>query len=709
MPMLDPRPAEDARATMARHVREEAAALAATRRPAPQSRPSNGEAHEMWPPVATFTKSLPHDAQGFVDPDAYDELIAALNQSASSDRFTPFPGTYRSQRRAAFEVTLNPKAAYAGARPGEAGPRTLESPLAGHLFDLEGPDADAVAMPPAPAMGSDELVAEMAEVYAMALLRDVPFNAFEDGASDETGAGGLTVSGAVGALNRLAWFDGTAEGPGHGALSAREEARRRARTGDGSPLTAQTVFRGSTPGSRVGPYISQFLLIGNTGRGASAGPTLAAADADAGKAQRAYNVSKVFVPDEAGALFPSPASAGGAAAAGGGATDHAAGAIQYGQQVVSQKMIPHEPGVDHMQSWADWLDVQNGLDTRARDRFLRPGGGGSAARFIHTPRDLATYVHFDALYQAYLNACLILLGQEAPFDAGLPEGQGHPTRAAFATFGGPHILTLVTEVATRALKAVRRQKFQIHLRARPEAIGGALTLASAAGRPARYHGRDVGFYGAAESMIADLKGASALHAALQAHGGTAKLKQGEAALPGGAPAWLDGAENWLLPMAFPEGSPVHGSYGAGHATVAGACVTVLKAFFEMFDVEGDEPGSLYRSASGLSLRDMIDGGVGLLFPRELTLTEIGPPGKRIAATYRTHADGSALVPGADEGLTVQGELDKLAANISIGRDWAGVHYYTDYYESLRMGERVAVGLLQEQMLTYREPLSMRFT
>ena len=387
-----------------------------------------------------------------------------------------------------------------------------------------------------------------------------------------------------------------------------------------------------------------------------------------------------------------------------------AGAIQYGQQVISQKLIPHEPSVDHLQGWADWLDVQNGLDTRSRDRFLQPGAaGGSAARFIHTPRDLATYVHFDALYQAYLNACLILLGQEAPFDAGLPEGESHPTRAAFATFGGPHILTLVTEVATRALKAVRRQKFQIHLRARPEAIGGALTLASAAGRPAQHHGRDVDFYGAAESMIADLKGASALHAALQAYAGANTLKAGAGALPGGAPAWLDGAENWLLPMAFPEGSPVHGSYGAGHATVAGACVTVLKAFFEMFAVADGKAGDLYRAKNGKSLTEMIAGGVDLLFPQELKLTEIGPPGKRIAVTYRTNEDGSALVPGADEGLTVQGELDKLAANISIGRDWAGVHYYTDYYESLRMGERVAVGVLQEQMLTYREPLSMRFT
>ncbi len=33
--------------------------------------------------------------------------------------------------------------------------------------------------------------------------------------------------------------------------------------------------------------------------------------------------------------------------------------------------------------------------------------------------------------------------------------------------------------------------------------------------------------------------------------------------------------SYLLPRAFPEGSPIFPSYGAGHATVAGACTTVL--------------------------------------------------------------------------------------------------------------------------------------
>jgi len=57
-------------------------------------------------------------------------------------------------------------------------------------------------------------------------------------------------------------------------------------------------------------------------------------------------------------------------------------------------------------------------------------------------------------------------------------------------------------------------------------------------------------------------------------------------------------------------------------------------------------------------------------------------------------------------LTVEGELNKLASNISIGRNWAGVHYFTDYYESLLMGEEIAIGILEEQKLMFNENFSM---
>jgi hypothetical protein len=133
-------------------------------------------------------------------------------------------------------------------------------------------------------------------------------------------------------------------------------------------------------------------------------------------------------------------------------------------------------------------------------------------------------------------------------------------------------------------------------------------------------------------------------------------------------------DNWLLPMAFPEGSPAHPSYGAGHGTVAGACVTILKAWF-------DHGWNLVHNGSPIAYESRID--------------------------YKSNEselhDVSATL---NRPLTLEGELNKLAANISIGRNWAGVHYYSDYYESFRLGEQIAIGLLEEQKLTYGENFSM---
>src|SRR6185295_13063747 len=85
----------------------------------------------------------------------------------------------------------------------------------------------------------------------------------------------------------------------------------------------------------------------------------------------------------------------------------------------------------------------------------------------------------------------------------------------------------------------------------------------------------------------------------------------------------------LLPMAYPEGCPTHPSYPAGHAAIAGACVTVLKAFF---DERREIPNPVVADA-----------------------------------------DGMRLVPWKGAPLTVGAELDKLAANIALGRGAAGVH------------------------------------
>jgi len=107
--------------------------------------------------------------------------------------------------------------------------------------------------------------------------------------------------------------------------------------------------------------------------------------------------------------------------------------------------------------------------------------------------------------------------------------------------------------ATRALKAVRYQKFNVHRRLRPEALAGWM-YQRRTGDP---------------TVLDRLPELAAMEAAFA----------GSIAI-GDALDAANGTDNWLLPMAFPEGSPTHPSYGAGHATVAGACVTILKAWFD---------------------------------------------------------------------------------------------------------------------------------
>jgi hypothetical protein len=68
-------------------------------------------------------------------------------------------------------------------------------------------------------------------------------------------------------------------------------------------------------------------------------------------------------------------------------------------------------------------------------------------------------------------------------------------------------------------------------------------------------------------------------------------------------------------------------------------------------------------------------------------------------------DGLSLVPytGSDAGdLTVGGELNKIASNVGIGRNIAGVHWRSDATESLKLGEAVAISILRDQKETYNE-------
>ena len=294
----------------------------------------------------------------------------------------------------------------------------------------------------------------------------------------------------------------------------------------------------------------------------------------------------------------------------------------FGANKIEQKITTTVPGVDYMTDFATWLAVQRGI--------AQPSNVFDAVpRYMRNGRDIGQWVHIDVLFQAYFQAFLILAGAGAPFDDGNPYN-GNASQIGFGTFGGPHIATLLCEVSTRALKAVWYQKWFVHRRLRPEVMAERVdrTLYAGAGYPVH------------SEILNSFSDSNRL-------GGF---------MPAG---------NAFLPMAFPEGSPTHPAYGAGHGTVAGACVTILKAWFK-------------------ETTRLVDIGLDPLQPTD---------------------DGLALVPyaGSDAGdLTVGGELNKIASNVALGRNTAGVHWRSDATESLKLGEQIAIGILKEQRACYNE-------
>jgi hypothetical protein len=293
--------------------------------------------------------------------------------------------------------------------------------------------------------------------------------------------------------------------------------------------------------------------------------------------------------------------------------------IPMGSITVDQRQRTTMPGIDYLTRFDDWLAAQRG-QISTQDAF------DSTPRYLRSMRDMGQWVHVDALYQAYHCACLILLGAKAPLDPGLPPVTSR-TQAGFVEFGGPHVLTLVTEVATRALKATWYEKWLVHRRLRPEAFAG------------RVHQQLTG------------QASYPIHA--------------EVLNSGAAAAVYRRTGSYLLPMAFPEGCPCHPSYTAGHATVAGACVTILKAFF---DENWVLPNPVVPDEDGVSLHSY---------------------------------NGPAL--------TVGNELDKLANNVGIGRNMAGVHYRSDNQESLLLGEQVALEMLAEQKACHNQRFNCSLT
>jgi len=302
-----------------------------------------------------------------------------------------------------------------------------------------------------------------------------------------------------------------------------------------------------------------------------------------------------------------------------------------GAQPISQQLVTHLPDIDYMAEsptgFADWLTVQDGNVTGLKNQI------DPQLRYARNGRDLSAFTHVDVLYQAYFTAFLVLNTIGAPLNPGNPYIVSK-TENGFGTFGGPDFAGTLTEVATKALNAVWYQKWFVHLRPRPEAIGGIVHLI----KTGQGNETDVTLSNVIQNSIG-------LQQSFNKYG------------------------TWLLSQAFPEGSPTHPSYPTGHGVVGGACITVLKFFFDGNFVIKDPK---VPSDDGLSLLDYA---------------------------------------GSDAGqLTVNGELNKLGHNVSFGHGiHAGIHWRSDTDTSLLLGEAVALSFLKDRARTYNEPFTVDLT
>ncbi|MFO1342566.1 MAG: vanadium-dependent haloperoxidase [Burkholderiales bacterium] len=269
-------------------------------------------------------------------------------------------------------------------------------------------------------------------------------------------------------------------------------------------------------------------------------------------------------------------------------------------------------GADFMTRWDEYLKVANGewppgiMNHYADLYYLRSG------------RDVSEYVHWDFCNQAAINAAAILLANPHRPREAWPTSNPYKTSRTmngFVQFGSGYAQNAMGVVCDLAFKACWQEKWLRHRALRPEEYGALVDRA--------VRGENTGVH----PLIVNSEAVKRV-----------RSKYGSA----------------LLPQAYPEGCPPHPAYPSGHATVAGACVTVLKALF-------DEKRKLR-------------------FPLQPT---------RDGKDWQS-LDANLPAP------TVGAELNKLATAVAMGRNFAGIHWRSDAWQGLLLGESVATAWLRAE-------------
>tara|TARA_B110000483_G_scaffold242949_1_gene330565 strand:+ start:3268 stop:4812 length:1545 start_codon:yes stop_codon:yes gene_type:complete len=268
-----------------------------------------------------------------------------------------------------------------------------------------------------------------------------------------------------------------------------------------------------------------------------------------------------------------------------------------------------------------WLQTQNGHEHESQHQFKY--------QYIHSPQVLASAVHYDTPYQFYYNACLIALQNRVELHGQWTSG------------GVPSVLAAVAHVSVGVLRVAWYLKWGM-LRIRPEEYAHRINLKD----------NDVIKY-------------------------TPGLVKMIANIHENSPNILADIRNkngsLLMNSSYREGAPNHPSFPSGHACIAAACVTVMKAMFVLHD------------------------------------TDMNPIKWSSQTLHSMNGDVLVDFTGDGSNMTIIGELNKLVSNVSLGRQWAGVHYMSDSECGIEIGEKYAERYLMDIAAEYFEKSNGMFS
>lgn len=428
-------------------------------------------------------------------------------------------------------------------------------------------------------LSSKYSAAEMVEVYAMALLRSLDFDDYD------TAMGDIEI--AIDALNE---FGTDFRGP------------KEKQPDNSYKVTRKTLFRGNSPESLRGDYVSKF-----------------------------------FYPLKRPPLFASGCAPGTA--------DLSNAQIFFNDFAQFYLVPPPNRRRAFGVTFEDYVAIQNGV-IPLPDRY-HTGDFTKPPTIIRDGLTLGSAVHTDGLYQEYIWAADILTAGDYPrtpvsIYTKAPAGSSAlnaKNEGDGPTLGPPDAAGLVGAVAIEAARLAWSVKYLVARRARPEVFGALIHK--------RLTGGSANDYGNIDNRL--------LAAGTKVRRLLNRIRTQNGQFIRYAPS--TGSPNtYLLSQLFPEASPAHPAWTSGHATIAGACVTVIKAIF-------DDTAPLRQQRN------------------------ITPP-----------------PPFTDEKgiVTVGGELDKLASNVALGRNFGGVHYRSDGEHGILLGEELAIRFLQDNLRIYRE-------